>query len=244
LQILSTAWQGLLGDWNVDNPQQRVKPGDRIVQVNGRSAADEIIAECHKSHMLCFVMERAAKTSQAHPTHRQWNIELVRVGEEALGLTLDRRSSKVLAVAWHGLLGDWNINNQSHQVKPGDRIVKVNGRSAIEGIIDECQNSHVLRCLRERETCTIPAPVSVQPWTIEIERSSEECLGINLDKHSLQILSIAWQGALGAWNVGNPMHSVKPGDKIVRVNGSVSADDIILQCQMMTSLSIDIVREP
>jgi len=98
-----------------------------------------------------------------------------------------------------------------------------------------------------------PPPVVPQGdvWTVIVEKHEAIVLGIGvmLTSGGLQIVSIYNTGALGIWNQKNPSLEVRPGDKIVSVNGQMEDSwqmvdkmwqDGILRLQIMRTSSHEV----
>merc|ERR1719330_249661 len=144
---------GRLDAWNRGRPDKAVMPGDRIVQVNGRKGSSEtlmsVLESMHSEDHLEFVMRRgdaiAAKptfspSSAARlqrggvalpsPLGQEWTITPMKHGAK-LGAELGTMSSElfVVKITDGGRLEAWNRERPDKAVKPGDRIVQVNGRT-------------------------------------------------------------------------------------------------------------------
>jgi hypothetical protein len=251
MQVLSISWTGSVCAWNIDKPNLCVKPGDKIVQVNGACVADKIIEELKQFHVLDIVVERSAKLAvversakpAVEPKDNQWSVEIDRSNGDPLGFTLDTNSQQILSIAWQGLLGAWNVDNPSRSAKPCDRVLQVNGYNGVDEIIAECKMPRKLHMLLERAPRPIVKPTICRQWTVEIDRTCDQPLGMSLDIHTLKIRSIPWQGLLCTWNIDNPIQSVKPGDAIVQVNKCSAASDIIAECKKSGLLRLVMKRE-
>jgi hypothetical protein len=172
-QIHSVKWNGLIGAWNLDNPGKELRTGDKIKAVNGRCEIDAIVAECSKSQELLIDIERVTQHLDVDTEHQRFSVEIVRSCNTSLGVAVDPTTSEVLSVSWNGLLGEWNIDHPDQQIKPGDKIVKVNGRCAIEKIIEQCQKQQPLHIVVE----------STRRKKVHTKRTNRR------------------QGLIGAWNV-------------------------------------------
>jgi hypothetical protein len=156
-RIESVQWHGLVGAWNIDNPEQVLKARDRITVVNGHSSLDRIIAECSKMQELFIEVERAPKLVTPQ---RQWSIDVDRSSNEPLGIVVDSATSEITSVSWKGLIGAWNVDHPQHSVKPGDRLVQANGHSAADEIIAECKKGKKLHMVVERAPASMMAAKS------------------------------------------------------------------------------------
>lgn len=110
---------GPVSEWNLDNPERPVQPGDRVVEVNGqRGDTDELIAVLRRDKHLNIRLRRL----------NRFRVTLTnfpgRLGIEIKGLD---SSVKVLSIN-EGAVQEWNQEARSDlQVRPGDRIVAVHG---------------------------------------------------------------------------------------------------------------------
>jgi len=241
-RVHSVRWNGLIGSWNVENPGKELRAGDKIVAVNGCCKLNEMIAECLKLQELRIEVERM-KTIDIRE-RRQWSVHIDRSSNASLGVVVDATTKEVLSVSWNGLVGEWNMDHLDKCVKAGDRIVKVNGYSAADRIIAECQTKQPLHIVVESARKPKSAN-SNRRWSIEVSRDSADLLGITLDRTTLQITSVAWNGLVGAWNVScdDSARIVKRGDRIVEVNSQTDAISIVSECQKSLSLRLVLERQ-
>mmetsp|Transcript_57438 Transcript_57438/g.136546 ORF Transcript_57438/g.136546 Transcript_57438/m.136546 type:complete len:134 (-) Transcript_57438:258-659(-) len=85
--------------------------------------------------------------AEAQPVY--FNVKLDRTNDSSpLGIDCDRKDGVTLLVErinTPGLLENWNTNNESSKVVPGDRIVEVNGKSGdVFAIIEELKKQEPL----------------------------------------------------------------------------------------------------
>eukprot|EP00427_Karlodinium_veneficum_P043382 CAMPEP_0169274326 /NCGR_PEP_ID=MMETSP1016-20121227/51657_1 /TAXON_ID=342587 /ORGANISM="Karlodinium micrum, Strain CCMP2283" /LENGTH=181 /DNA_ID=CAMNT_0009360863 /DNA_START=50 /DNA_END=592 /DNA_ORIENTATION=+ len=82
-------------------------------------------------------------------------------------------------------------------------------------------------------------------FTVLLERTSKKTrLGITLDTSDGNLVVDKVDGGLvGAWNLANPQHIVRIGDKVVSINGW-SADSVALtqMCDRHDSLEVTVLR--
>ena len=88
----------------------------------------------------------------------------------SLGGSVDQEYGEVLLI--HAVTGDlfqqWNVNHPEQAVKPGDRIVEVNGvRNDMLMLKDECRKSQILELVVKRSP---NAPKELVPFTISNNR--------------------------------------------------------------------------
>lgn len=136
---------GLIKSWNDENPTEAVHPGDEIASVNGHTTQSEILTELQLTRQkLDIVFMRKPATAEAP----EFSALLVRsAARRDLGMDIEQDShgivvSKVRA----GLVRDWN-NSQSmdsQTIKPGTRIVAVNGLKDAREIRRELQSASTI----------------------------------------------------------------------------------------------------
>lgn len=124
--LVSRVKKGPVSAWNerhADNPEVHVKPGDRIVKVNGKQGDDEmLIAEVRGSSSLTMLVRRA----------HQFNVTVEKNGKElgmaVVGGNVNLDMLKISALR-EGVIDRWNKSNPDLEVRIEDRIVVVNGVS-------------------------------------------------------------------------------------------------------------------
>jgi hypothetical protein len=136
-----------------------------------------------------------------------------------------------------GLLADWNAANNELSVNPGDTIVEVNGKVGIEGMVSEFELADELVTVIQRQ----PA----NQVLVKIKKPSDRICGIKLMTvaDDLCINQILPEGLLAEWNHDHNDKRVKPGDKVVRLNGKVGKESMISELRSAAELLITIHRQ-
>merc|ERR1712046_222571 len=105
-------------------PAQAVKPGDYILDVKGVKGDAKTMKDGITNASGTVNMLISRKTSQ-------FAISLKKGPNETIGCDVDTSSKDSLKIASikqnEGLLANWNQSNSEKVVKPGDRIISVNG---------------------------------------------------------------------------------------------------------------------
>lgn len=154
LYITDVLPEGHVDYWNRQNPDQQVRQGDSIVEVNGiRGGSHELIDACKVSSTLNMLIRsvrdedqrqcsrkepvqairsyvdafKRTVTRQSSAPCREHLITITKADELGLGLTNEGHILAVTAVLPQGLVHGWNLANPSLQMHQGDRIVEVNG---------------------------------------------------------------------------------------------------------------------
>lgn len=120
--------RGPMRDWNarhVDSPGVMVRPGDRILRVNGLDGPDSVlIEELRREQDLRLVLRHAA----------EMEVLIDKAGAElGMGVVLGTIQVSMLKISAlkDGRIGEWNREQQRRgselQVMVGDRITSVNG---------------------------------------------------------------------------------------------------------------------
>lgn len=85
---------------------------------------------------------------------QEWTVKLVKGDGSKLGIDVDLTENSRLMIEQvnKGLVADWNKANSGKEVKPGDRIMSVNGTKDDAGAMAAvCQESQTLELLIRRE---------------------------------------------------------------------------------------------
>lgn len=132
--------QGLIADWNrYCQPQEVVKQGDLVLEVNGHNGtADEIWGKLQtemQQPRIDIKMKRG----------KMLNVYLSKSPADLVGLGLDRHEEGLLGVQIvevrpKSLIGEYNSNN-THRVKVFDRIMSVNGHREHPSICRELKQA-------------------------------------------------------------------------------------------------------
>mmetsp|Transcript_35878 Transcript_35878/g.102487 ORF Transcript_35878/g.102487 Transcript_35878/m.102487 type:complete len:247 (+) Transcript_35878:82-822(+) len=155
-----------------------------------------------------------------------FSVVLERGHHEAIGLDVDRidRASAVVVAVRAGAVSAWNERNPGAEIRPGDRIVEVNGvQGDIQRIISKLQVVSRCRLVLQR------------PVELDIVIPKPDCsasLGLELSYvrsgTSLLITSVG-DGLVRAWNKANKNSQVRAHDRIVAVNGVRGQPEELLQ---------------
>lgn len=83
-------------------------------------------------------------------------------------------------------------------------------------------------------------------WTVVIDRTSGEPLGVDLaarGQHVLEVESIRDDKLFDVWNRSHPSQAVRPGDRFLEVNGERDVAPMVKLCQMPQALWITVGRD-
>lgn len=158
--LIESITEGLVQDWNASHPDLQVRPGDRIMEVNGvRHDVVRIVGECKQYHTLAMLILPGAGLPAATPEATDVRAAALAQGGE-FGIVLDRTGGVRLGIdvcligrhdllveAIHvGLVQAWNRANPGARVVENDCIVEVNGVRGDEKLLaEECTREAVLR---------------------------------------------------------------------------------------------------
>lgn len=129
---------GLIDGWNQENPDLRVGRGDWIVSVNGvGDGGGNMFAELQREGRLTIVFSwrqpnrstrNEGRPSEPAPRPHRFSITLKKEADSLLGVQVvsGRQGLGIVSIG-PGLVRDWNMGDPRHEVRPGDRIVFVNG---------------------------------------------------------------------------------------------------------------------
>ncbi|CAJ1346096.1 unnamed protein product [Effrenium voratum] len=119
--IVLAVTQGAIPSWNAANPDQAVRPGDCILEVNGKAANAAQLAEklAEVSGQVSLKMQRPGEVSVPCQAEQKLGIKVSEL-QDGFGL-------EVTKVKSDGQIPIWN-QEQLSKVHEGDRIVAVNGK--------------------------------------------------------------------------------------------------------------------
>ncbi|CAK9058749.1 unnamed protein product [Durusdinium trenchii] len=114
---------GLIAEWNRANPENAIKPSDKIFAVNNQVGTVQDL----ETHIV------SSGPDLQLSVRRPQRIEVTLQRPGSLGLRLHfKKSSKgvlVSEVLADGLATDWNAKNPTRRITAGDRILEVNGEA-------------------------------------------------------------------------------------------------------------------
>jgi len=147
--LVTAVTGGLVQAWNSNHSAQPgkpvVRPGDRIVEVNGvRDCTSQLLEECRTSQVLHMTIRRALAQELTPGVHL---ISLDKTGGMKMGVDISQHDGRTLLVTEvrEGLVQAWNRDNPIHQIFPGDRIIRVNEvQNDARKLLDECRKSGLL----------------------------------------------------------------------------------------------------
>eukprot|EP00927_Polykrikos_kofoidii_P004237 TRINITY_DN11683_c1_g1_i1.p1 TRINITY_DN11683_c1_g1~~TRINITY_DN11683_c1_g1_i1.p1 ORF type:complete len:307 (-),score=45.70 TRINITY_DN11683_c1_g1_i1:282-1202(-) len=221
---------GAVGAHNSNTANLVVRSGDRVVGVNGVvGEAWILLNECKMETDLQLDMQR----------HREYSVVIKKSFGEKLGVdvdTADGTTLKVLEVTG-GAVGKWNEANLRRDIRPGDKIVGINGVYESQArLLEECKKSSLMSLKIRRE----------ETFRVTLNRSPTLTLGVDVDveKAPFALTVLAVKGGLvAAWNEACLKSIVRPADRIVQVNGiSSNVNAMLEQCTHASVLQFVIQR--
>jgi len=156
--LVTAVTGGLVEQWNesAKDKRVRVRAGDCIVAVNGiRSSTNLLLEECKKHKVLHMEMLRPPCEEIAPGVH---TVALSKTGCMKLGIDISQHDGRTLLVTEirEGIVKEWNRLNPCHQVRPGDRIIKVNAcQNNARKLLEECRKNEILRIVIKRAKARI-----------------------------------------------------------------------------------------
>lgn len=130
---------GLVTRHNMENPAHAVKEGDMIVEVNGRRGAPKDLIDTLQAgvgQILSLVFKKCGEAF----------VQLMVPEGQSLGLQVDSDGTALTITRIHpGVMSSWNEANPGAAVRPGDRIVAVNGqRGNARALLEETKRKGAL----------------------------------------------------------------------------------------------------
>lgn len=155
----------------------------------------------------------------------EFTVTITRSIGEAVGLDIDHIDgvSAVVVALKNGAILNWNDNNRDKEIKPGDRIIEVNGsRGDVQQLIAKLKTDLTWRLSVQR-------PVELN---VTIHKANAPSLGLDLkyapNSKSLLITDVA-NGPMQDWNNEHPDKVVKSFDRIVEINGARGKPQDLIQ---------------
>mmetsp|Transcript_50929 Transcript_50929/g.95280 ORF Transcript_50929/g.95280 Transcript_50929/m.95280 type:complete len:230 (-) Transcript_50929:128-817(-) len=197
-----------------------VTPKVEVIQL-GESPGDDIEAARNEEPLKPSVLhiEKADEPRQPEDqTQRpsEFSCQVDKEGQ-ALGIRVEYVSDKCIVVALtQGAIPAWNAaSSDGQEVRPGDRVVKVNGKdgspSELAEKLAEAQGLVDLRMQR--------------PGRVQLHCKAAQKLGIKVselqDGFGLEVSEVKAEGRISELNKENGT-LVRHGDRIVEVNGNTS----------------------
>jgi hypothetical protein len=167
-----------------------------------------------------------------------FTVQVTRPSGRAIGVELDfvEGDCVVIAEFTPGTFKDWNEANPSSAVQEHDRILQVNGVRLVRELVGKLKEDSTWKL-------SIQRPMS---FTVVVRKGGATSLGLELrhaaNGKSLLITKLS-EGPLSVWNAANPDLKVKPGDRIVGLNGVQGrADKLLEYSKTASTLTMKIIR--
>jgi len=164
--LVTAVTGGLCQEWNTGHAgtDVQVRPGDRIVVVNGcRCNTRLLLEECKKNQVLHMAILRPPCQELAPGVH---SVALDKTSGMKLGIDISQHDGRTLLVTEirEGLVKEWNRENPCHQIRPGDRILKVNScQNSSKRLLEECRKNVVLRiAIKKAKVRTSPSSLNLK----------------------------------------------------------------------------------
>jgi hypothetical protein len=106
--------------------------------------------------------------------------------------------------------------------------------------------SDLFRRSVEQKPLQNPVEEKEQFWTIEIDRTSGERLGLSMrvsKQGRLEITNVADEGLIAVWNSASPSKALRRGDRILKVNGECGKEQISKRLSSHDILCIAVARD-
>ena len=202
---IKAIWAGAVSDWNKENPTKAVQPGDRVISVNGVTGDAQAMVREIKDRNLLLLFQKASDDKM---------VTVSVSGSNSLGMDADWGDGKTLYIKaiLAGAVSDWNKENPTKAVQPGDRVISVNGVTGdAQAMVREIKDRNLLLLFQKASDDKM----------VTVSVSGSNSLGMDADwgdGKTLYIKAIL-AGAVSDWNKENPTKAVQPGDRVISVNG-------------------------
>ena len=148
--LLLSLHGGAVQQWNVANPTQNLKVGDRIVEANGTRGASQAIFEIIKdSEQATLTVQRPKELKVPVKSCRSLGLDLA-YGDSMVGLLIKQVNE--------GPVMQWNTS-ATDQVSPGDRIVTIKGGSTDTGTPEDAET-----LLKQLQAAEGEATLTILSW--------------------------------------------------------------------------------
>jgi len=168
------------------------------------------------------------------PPSRFYTVTLLKDTGATLGLeleTTDGRTAVVTSIAAPGIAADWNKSCGDRQIQAGDCVLSVNGVSG--------NSLDIVAKLREDVKLEIKF-AQAEEQRILISKQGRP-LGLHVthgtNSKSVVIEEIV-EGAVADWNSENPGRQLKPGDRILQVDGNGDPEAFLKQMNELSKFEM------
>mmetsp|Transcript_67807 Transcript_67807/g.126666 ORF Transcript_67807/g.126666 Transcript_67807/m.126666 type:complete len:330 (+) Transcript_67807:147-1136(+) len=226
LMVVKILEGGLIHQWNEENPNTVVQPGDYIVEVNdARGSALALEEACRQDGELIIKLERRMAMPKSPSARRgaaskvDYIVELEKESGQSLGIVIkidDSGSLIVSEIAREGLIAAWNRSrNAPRVVEVGDCIANVNGVAGDAALMKAEFFKTGLQRLGMRGG-------DKAMTRIIVNKADGQSLGVStkvVQEGGLLVTNVAEDGLVSTWNGAHPGAKVLPGHRIIEVNG-------------------------
>ncbi|CAE7180815.1 unnamed protein product [Symbiodinium pilosum] len=142
LEVRGINPDSLVAKWNFANPRSALQVGYKIKKVNTKPGMAGYTQELMNSAVKVLDIE-AVPGSRVHKPPKFYYVRLDRSEGGKLGMQVEQPSLEVQNLAAGGLACKWNEQHPKERIRPGDSIVKVNGKDGLAGFKEDMMNSKV-----------------------------------------------------------------------------------------------------
>eukprot|EP00435_Cladocopium_sp_Y103_P021123 s1649_g5.t1 len=273
LEVEKVEATGAVQKWNAANPINKLRLGDRLVQVNGKADPKSIQAELKAHKELKLVVARAERRidqnrslltlkecQAAWPKDPDRWRRMVRMG----GPTGQTQAVAALATAGRFEVELQRLKDQPWglELGPDARLTRVvdggllarwnwrhPSRAVVQGdrlMINGFSESKALQqCLKQSLgiRLAVMRQGAMSTFGIKLVKTVERKLGLKLSE-DVEVTRIDPEGALALWNAANPLLEVHLGDRILQVGETATPEQIFRSLQSSSELDFLIGRCP
>ncbi|CAE7707990.1 unnamed protein product [Symbiodinium necroappetens] len=142
LEIRGINPDSLAARWNYANPRTALQVGYKIKKVNAKTGMAGYSEELMNAAVKVLDIE-AVPGSRVHKPPKFYHVRLDRSSGGKLGMQVEQPSLEIQNLAAGGLACQWNEMNPKERIRPGDSIVKVNGKNGLTGFKEDMMNPKV-----------------------------------------------------------------------------------------------------
>lgn len=229
----------LVAEWNASNPDRVVHVGDEIVDVNGtRGNRTKLVAEIQKNGAMSISLLAHPGLNSSEPRHRG-TPAVANSEPESFG------SPGLMTSVVPSVIGAQSVIGES--ACPSAECMAAAFRSpSNSGYTRMLDQPSVIEKGTRNETAS-PSQVCVGPecpsqdgdsrnyfeYTIMLDKTQGKSLGVDVEgvDGALKVMLVEGKGLVQDWNMAHPWQTVKPGHRIVEVNGVQDLAKLIDECK-------------